>query len=292
VLQAEGLGIARSQGLLYPLLFGIFLHGLTLTAKGQYATARKGYQEGLALAERLGDEAIHHRLLNCLGWLHLELGDLTTAEDLNRRSAEVGRRRKDPGTIPNAEINLGDVCLAKGDLALAQEIYDGIERYAAAPDTSAWMRFRYLIRLAASQGEAWLARGDLDRARQCAERCLELATRSNARKNLVKGWRLSGEIARTRRRWDDAEHALRQALAVAEQIGNPPQLWTTHAALARLELDRGRPDAARAAAAAARQVIDGVLATLDDPGLRASLERAPVTRLVCDLAGPRVHGRP
>jgi transcriptional regulator with AAA-type ATPase domain/tetratricopeptide (TPR) repeat protein len=290
-LQAEGLEIARAQGLLYPLLFGVFLHGLTLTARGEYATAQKGYQEGLALAERLGDEAIHHRLLNCLGWLHLELGNLEVAEDLNRRSAAVGRRRKDPGTIPNAEINLGDVFLAKGDLALAQEIYEGVERYAAAPDTSAWMRFRYLIRLAASQGELWLARGDLDRARQCAERCLELATRSNARKNLVKGWRLSGEIARTRRRWDDAEQALRQALAVAEQIGNPPQLWTTHAALARLELERGRPDAARAAAAAAQQVIAGVLAGLDDPSLRASLERAPVVRLVHDLAGPSGHRR-
>jgi DNA-binding NtrC family response regulator/tetratricopeptide (TPR) repeat protein len=285
-LQAEGLEMARARGQLYPLLFGVFLHGLTLTAKGEYTAAQKGYREGLALAERLGDETIHHRLLNCLGWLHFELGDLEVSADLNRRSAAVGRRRNDPGTIPNAEINLGDVFLAKGDLALAHEVYEGIERYAAAPDTSAWMRFRYLIRLAASQGELWLARGDLDRARQCAERCLELATRSNARKNLVKGWRLSGEIARSRRHWDDAEQALRQALAVAEQIGNPPQLWATHAALARLELERGRPDAARAAALAAQRVIDGALAGLDDPGLRASLERAPVVQLVRDLAAP------
>jgi tetratricopeptide (TPR) repeat protein len=286
-LQSEGLDIARRQGLLYPLLFGVFLHGLTLTARGDYSIAQRGYHEGLALAERLGDETIHHRLLNCLGWLHLELGDLDRAEDLNRQSAAVGRRRKDPGTIPNAEINLGDVCLAKDDPALARELYEGVERYAADPETSEWMRFRYLIRLAASQGELWLARGDLDRARQHAERCLELATRSNARKNLVKGWRLSGEIACRRRRWDDAEQALRQALAVAEQIGNPPQLWLTLAALARLELERGRPDAARRAATAAQEVIDGVLAALDDPALRASLSGLPVVRQVRDLAADR-----
>ncbi|HET9488909.1 MAG TPA: sigma 54-interacting transcriptional regulator [Methylomirabilota bacterium] len=283
-LQSEGLDIARSQGLLYPLLFGVFLHGLTLTARGDYSTAQRGYHEGLALAERLGDETIHHRLLNCLGWLHLELGDLDAAEDLNRQSAAVGRRRKDPGTIPNAEINLGDVFLAKGDLPLAREFYEGVERYAADPDTSEWMRFRYLIRLAASQGELWLASGDLDRARQHAERCLELATRSNARKNLVKGWRLSGEIARRRRRWDDAEQALRRALALAEQIGNPPQRWLTLAALAGLELERGRPDAARLAGAAAREVIDGVLAGLADPALRVSLQSAPVVQSIRDLA--------
>ncbi|MGH7310101.1 MAG: AAA family ATPase [Candidatus Rokuibacteriota bacterium] len=285
-LQVESLDIARGQGLLYPLLFGVFLHGLTLTARGDYNAAQREYQEGLALAERVGDETIHHRLLNCLGWLHLELGDLDTAEELNRRSAAVGRRRKDPGTIPNAEINLGDVFLAKGDLALAQELYQSVERYAADPDTSAWMRFRYVIRLAASQGELWLARGDLDRAGQHAERCLELATRSNARKNLVKGWRLTGEIARSRRRWDDAEQALRRALAVAEQIGNPPQLWMTHAALARLARERGQPDAARIAGAAGQKAIDGVLAGLADPVLRASLERSPLVRHVRDLAPP------
>jgi transcriptional regulator with AAA-type ATPase domain/tetratricopeptide (TPR) repeat protein len=277
-LHAEGLAIARGHGLLYPLLFGLFVRGLAQIGKGDYDAARAGYQEGLALAEKLGDEAIHHRLLNCLGWLHLELGDLDTAEDLNQRSAVVGRRRKDDGTIPNAEINLGDVFLAKGDLALAAELFEGIERYASDPSTSEWMRFRYLVRLAASQGELWLARGDLDRARQQAERCLELATRTGARKNLIKGWRLSGEIARSRRRWDDAEQALRQALVIAEQIGNPAQLWKTHAALARLELDRGRPDAAGSAGTAARRVIDGVLAGLSDPALRASLEQSPAVR--------------
>lgn len=282
-LQAEGLDIARDRSLLYPLLFGVFLHGLTLTARGDYDAAQRGYREGLALAERLGDETIHHRLLNCLGWLHFELGDLDRAEDLNRRSAAVGRRRKDPGTIPNAEINLGDVFLAKGDLALAQELYEGVERYAVDPETSAWMRFRYVIRLAASQGELWLARGDLDRARQHAERCLDLAMRSNARKNLVKGWRLVGEIARSRRRWDDAEQALGRALAIAEQIGNPPQLWMTHAALARLAHERGRTDAHRSACAAARSVIDGVRVGLADAALRASLERVPIVRHVCDL---------
>ncbi|HSF04078.1 MAG TPA: AAA family ATPase, partial [Solirubrobacterales bacterium] len=285
-LHAEGVAIARGHGLLYPLLFGLFVRGLAQIGKGDYDAAQVGYREGLALAEKLGDEAIHHRLLNCLGWLHLELGDLDTAEDLNQRSAEVGRRRKDDGTIPNAEINLGDVFLAKGDLALAAELFEGIERYANDPATSEWMRFRYLSRLAASQGELWLARGDLDRARQQAEHCLERAARTGARKNLVKGWRLSGEIARSRRRWDDAEQALRQALAIAEQIGNPPQLWRTHAALARLELERGRPDAARSAAIAARSVIDRVLAGLSDPALRASLEGSPVVRQVRALAGP------
>ena len=86
--------------------------------------------------------------------------------------------------------------------------------------------------------------------------------------------------------YDDAETAFRQALAIAEAIGNPTQLWTTHAALGGLHAARGRHDLAGGAYRAARGVIDRVKATLKDPGLRTSLERAPAVRRLYDLAGP------
>jgi transcriptional regulator with AAA-type ATPase domain/tetratricopeptide (TPR) repeat protein len=278
-LQDEGLAIAREHGLLLPLLFSRFLHGLTLTGQGAYAGALATFEEGLALAEKVGDEAIHHRLLNCLGWVHMELGQLARARDLNQRSAEVGRRRNDPGTLPNAELNLGDIFLAEGDLAQAADLFESVQAFARAPG-SEWMRFRYSIRLQSSLGELALARGDLARAREHADRCLEAATRTASRKNLVKGWRLAGAIATAARRWDDAETALRQALAIARRIGNPPQLWQTHAALARLHAARGRPDEALAARVAARAVLDRTKAALPDEALRAAFERAPVIRRV------------
>jgi DNA-binding NtrC family response regulator/tetratricopeptide (TPR) repeat protein len=171
-LQAQGLAIAREQNLLVPLLFSAFLRGLTLTGKGSYTEALATFHEGLELSEKVGDEVIHHRLLNCLGWLHYELGDLDRATELNRHSADGGRRRNDPGTLPNAELNLGDIFLARGDLQLAREMLEGVERFAHDPSTSAWMRFRYLIRLSASLGELALAQGDHDGARGQAQRCI------------------------------------------------------------------------------------------------------------------------
>ena len=110
--------------MLFPLLFSCFLRGLTLTGKGDYDEALASFTEGLSLAERVGDEAIHHRLLNCLGWLYADLGDLDQAEELNAISARIGRRRADPGTQPNAELNLAEIFCAKGDLARAQDQYD------------------------------------------------------------------------------------------------------------------------------------------------------------------------
>src|SRR5262245_19960548 len=280
LLQAEALTIARRHNLLVPLLFNAFLHGLTLTGKGDYAAALATFHEGLDLSEKVGDEVIQLRLLNCLGWLHYELGDLDRAEELNRRSAEGGHRRNDPGTRPNAELNLGDIFLARGDLALAREMLESVDRFARDPSTSAWMRFRYSIRLSASLGEVALAREDLDQAAEHARRCLELATRTKARKNQVKGWRLAGEAAAAARRWDEAERALHEARTIAETIANPTQLWRTHAALMRFHEAQGRKDAARHAAGDAARVLDRVLAALPDATLRASLDRLPLVREV------------
>jgi DNA-binding NtrC family response regulator/tetratricopeptide (TPR) repeat protein len=277
-LQAQGLAIAREHNLLVPLLFSAFLRGLTLVGKGSYSEALATFHEGVELSEKVGDEVIHHRLLNCLGWLHYELGDFDRAAELNRLSADGGRRRNDPGTLPNAELNLGDIFLARGDLPAAREMLDRVDRFARDPATSAWMRFRYSIRLYASLGELALAQGDLDQARRHAERCLELATRTNARKNLVKGWRLAGEAASAARRWADAEHALGQARTIAEAIGNPTQLWRTYAALARFHAARGDKDAARLVAGAAARVVDTVAAGLSDPTLRTSLEGLALVR--------------
>ena len=67
-LQSEGLSNrAGAAASCTPLLFSCFMRGLTLTGKGDYDEALASFNEGLSLAERIGDEGIHHRLLNCLG---------------------------------------------------------------------------------------------------------------------------------------------------------------------------------------------------------------------------------
>jgi tetratricopeptide (TPR) repeat protein len=146
------------------------------------------------------------------------------------------------------------------------------------------MRWRYSIHLFASLGDLALARGDLDGAQRHADECLERATRTRSRKYLVKGWRLRGETARTRRLWDDAGHAFREALAVAEDIGHPTQLWMTHMALGRLHAERHTPRAAREAYDAARHVIERTKSGLQNAGLRASLESAVLVRQVYESA--------
>jgi tetratricopeptide (TPR) repeat protein len=149
------------------------------------------------------------------------------------------------------------------------------------------MRWRYSTHLFASLADLWIARGDYAKATQWADQCMEIATRTRARKNLVKGWRIKGEIATRRRRWDEAQRALREALTLAQAIGNPGQLWRAHAALGGLH-DAARKSAeARAAYAAARDVIEGMRVGLRNSNLRSSLERALFVQRIVELSAPR-----
>jgi tetratricopeptide (TPR) repeat protein len=272
-LQGEALTLARDRGLLVPLLFSCFLRGMTLTGKGDYDDALAAFQEGLSLAERVGDEAIHHRLLNCLGWLYADLGDLDRAEELNVTSAQIGRRRKDPGTQPNAELNLAEIYFARGELSRAQQQYDEVYRYFKNPHASLWMRFRYSIRMFAGMGELAIALGDLSAARSYGAECLDLATRTASRKNLVKGWRLAGAIAKAEGNWDKAEHHFSSSRELAVSLNNPVQHWKSELSWGRFLQDAGRVDESRRAFQRAFAVMQDARGTLRDQSLRDAFEK-------------------
>jgi tetratricopeptide (TPR) repeat protein len=197
-LYTAGIQLARAHNVLMSLLEGLFMYGITLTGKGDYDGTLALLTEGLALTEKVGDENFVPRYLNSLGWLYFECGDLDRALALNRQAAEGGHKRGDPEMIANAELNLGDIVLQQGDLVLAREYFDKVDRLTHDPTTSDWMKWRYSMHLFASLGDFWLARGDLPRAQESMAQCLQHATRTNARKYLVKSWRLQGEIALAR----------------------------------------------------------------------------------------------
>ncbi len=283
-LQKEALQIAQQHNFLFPLLQGLFFRGVTLTGIGHYDEALATMEEGLAIAAKVGDEVNRNRLFNCLGWLYMECGDLERSIELNRSGAAGARKRGDPETIANPEINLGDIYLVRGDLTLAQEFFDGVHRLVKNPATSEWMRWRYSTHLFASLGDLWLVRGDYTKAKEFCDHVFDIATRTQSKKYLVKAWRLRGEIALRHRHWDEAENAFRQALAIAQAIGNPTQLWKTHAALGGLYAETKKPELARRAFTAGRTVIEHMKASVQHSELRASLDKAPMFQRIYELS--------
>ena len=279
--------LARDSKVLLPLLWCFFYKALPLVGRGDYDDARAVIEDGLALTEKVGDEVMHQRLLNLNGWLHGELGEFEHALDFNRRSADGARKRGDPETVANGELNIADVFLAKGDLVVAGELLEGVRRVVEDPAVSEWQKWRYSMHLFAGLGELFLARGDLAKAREFVDRCIEQATRTASRKYIVRGWRLKGELALMQRQWDDAGSALRQALDGAVALGNPSELWKTHEALGHLRDAQGRREEARTAYRAALEVVGQMRARLSTPALKDALERAAFAQRLAALVGPR-----
>jgi tetratricopeptide (TPR) repeat protein len=140
------------------------------------------------------------------------------------------------------------------------------------------MRWRYSQHLFAGYAETCLARDELAKAEQWTDQCLDLATRTDSKKYLARAWRLKAGLDLARSQSEDAEEALLKALAYAEQIGNPTQLWHTRLALGRLYGDSGRGDQFRAMALAARKGLDHMAASLTVAPLRAAFEKSFVIR--------------
>jgi len=276
----EGLEIARRHNLSFPQLVAIWSLSLPQVAKGDYDDAHTTLRETLALTEKLGDEFMRIRALNTLGWLHAECGDIARAVALNEEARVLSSGRGDPETIANAELNLGDAALIQSDPAKAEEFFEHVHKLVGNPATSDWMKWRYSQHLFAGYGETRLARDDPGEAEAWANRCLELASHTNSKKYLVRGWRLKAGVARARLQWDDAEQALLRALEYAREIGNPTQLWKTWIALSEFFRDTQRPDRARAAAVGAREVIERVGLSLKTPVLREAFERSDLIRAV------------
>jgi class 3 adenylate cyclase/tetratricopeptide (TPR) repeat protein len=283
-LLSEGYKIAKENNLLAPLFDNLFTYGIALTGKGDYDRAITVFEEGLAFTEKVGDEIFHLRVMNSLGWLYMECGDLERSFELNMQAAQRARKRGDPETAANAELNLSDIFILRGDFSSAQEFLKNVDRLAHDPTTSEWMKWRYTTHLYSSFAELWLARGDLNRAQQFGDRCLDSASRTNSRKYIVKGWRLKGEIAAARKQWDEAQAAFQQALSVAEVISNPTQLWKTHFAMGKFYTAAAKREKARVSYQAARDVIDHVKAGLQHPGLKNSLAGYSLIRRVYELS--------
>ena len=281
-LATEGVQVARGHPQFVSMLTRcLWTQGVAWTSLGDYDAALRVFHEGLLLCEKLGNELELNRLLNSLGWLHIECHDLDRGLAFSAQGLELARRSRHATGFERVAFNLADQAdafLNKGDLALASEVLDEAINIVEHPPASRWMTWRYATHCLASLGELWLARGDLAQAERFADQSLEIAVPTRSRKYEVRAWRVKGESALARRRFDEARVALDKALAIARQIENPGQLWKTHAALARFHEAAGRREQALAASRAAREVLDGVRTRLQNVELRAALDRAAFLR--------------
>ncbi len=142
------------------------------------------------------------------------------------------------------------------------------------------MKWRYMQHCCHSLGELWLTKGDTEKALRFAEECLQLAVPTESRKNIIKDWRLQGQVYCTQGRLTEAEAVLQKALTLAKEIGNPPQLWKSYQALGELYEKQGTTEQAHSAYASALEGIDRVASQLQDQEIKQTfLAAGPVQEI-------------
>lgn len=248
-----------------------FVKALALGGKGDYDGALALLNNAVSTCDRFGEHFFYARMLNTIGWIHGELQDFEGAIDWNERSLQAARGWNPPApdVEGNALANLADEYIALGRLDEAGnclgQIATMVEKKVPKDCMQLW---RYTLHHYASFAELWLARGDSGRALAAADECLALAEKTESRKYIVRARRARGFALLALSRLAEAEDEICAAVQLAHDVGNPPQLWRTYAALGEVRRAQGRTDEARRANEDALAVIESVAARLTDTHLR------------------------
>jgi class 3 adenylate cyclase/tetratricopeptide (TPR) repeat protein len=236
---------------------------LAMAGRGEFRAALEELAAVLAVCERNGDALAIGRCLNTLGWIHGDLQDPARALTLNRRCLEVTQAR-DPEVSANARLNAADALVALDRLQEADDEFEQVESFVrTAVGHDRRMIWRYGQHLYANRGALLLRQGEVASAATYASACLDLAERSDSRKYIAAARRL-GALVRQASRETTAAHAeIDVALALAREVANPAQLWTTLDAAAQIRAAAGDEAGAAAARAERAAVVSGVAADLD-----------------------------
>jgi tetratricopeptide (TPR) repeat protein len=265
-----------------------WLQAVTLASKGDYNRAMELLNEVINTSNRIGGIPFwHSRSLNTIGYVYGELQDFSKAIEWNSMGVEAAIKAQfdDPEVESNARLNLGDNYMAIGDFDGAEEQYKIVERVVRIPKPPERLDlWRYAQHLFHSVGELCLKRDEYDKALSYANECLSLAESGKSRKYMAMGWRLRGKVYWKQGKMKQAEKELSIALEMAQEVGNPPQLWKTFLSYGNLKQSLEKIKEAQIAYRHALQVIDEVAEKIEDRQLKETFLHSDHVREIRHLA--------
>jgi len=255
----ENLAAARAAGDIVSLLVSLPPLGMALAASGRYRDAAAAFAEARGIGERHRATSLLARAISMSTGMHLDLGDVDTAEDLAAEARELGRSSGwAPGEV-SASIDLIVCRLRRGDPDAAATMLEAASARAAEisrrkPGGAGFHDWLWTLRLAWVRAEVGAARGeDEDVERWSAEalsRAAGTRPKYEARALITRAtFRARHPASKSRRR--DALTDLDRALTIARASGDPALIG--RALAARLALE-GSDALAQEARAIAQQI--------------------------------------
>lgn len=260
-------------------LGGYFISGMSQASLGHYQTALDSLLNALKLSEATNDRFWRARLLNTTGWIYRDLFCFDNAMQYDRESLSLAQT-----SIPRLTEAEGNALANLATTCLMLKRYDAARAYVdeglAMSGNEPFMRWRYLTRLLIAQGSLALAEDDLAEAVSAAEKALDLARNTKARKNIARSCLLRGQIHLAVGEVEKARAAMHYSLSMAQGLKSPGMIWPCHLALAELEEADDQPETAQTHYRAAREIVNQIVNQLADPALIQSFMNAdPVCKV-------------
>jgi predicted ATPase/class 3 adenylate cyclase len=243
---------------------------------GDYGEAFRILHDGIRVARERDSWLGTGRMMNTLGWLHSEFGDVAHAMEYDQESAELGRAYRISNVEISALINLGrdHFLLGQHERALSylEPTLDRVQREAFGAH-----RWRWTIRLLVGLAEVHDARGAYEEALRYVEEGLKEAQATSSQKYVAKGWALRGKILAQMGDRETAGAELQRAHTLAEQLICPALSYPIAFDLGRWHETAGQEQEAATLYGTAKAAIERMATTIEDEALGAIfLQSAPV----------------
>jgi tetratricopeptide (TPR) repeat protein len=268
---------AAARGTGFESLFALFFQARTRGNRGLLTAAADTLEEGLRLAELLGDRFWLPRIANTRGWILTELCDSDNALRVNLEAARMAQEIGDAEAECMARINAARDYLT---LEEPQSAWEELEQARVRCEQDQWFRWVYFPRLQAEFARYWIARGDMHEAVSCARMSLEDAERTRSRKRIAWAHGLLGEIAVHEDRIDEARREYAAALDILSRYPCPTIEWRLLRSAARAAAIARDADASSELAARAAAVAQNLATSIrTDAARRLFLESKAVREL-------------
>lgn len=271
---SDAMTIARQLDSPTALSYAMWVSGGVNEAFGQFSIAQRDAADGLRLAGEIGHEQWAAGARYMLGRVAVAMLDPERAKGHLVEGVRLARTVGSTWWLGNSSAYLALAHLLERDLAAAEAALASAWPESHEPRGTSERRILWAWGLFA------LERGDPERAAVIADRVVASAGRAAGRPQPIPAaLRIKGEALLAMRQFDAAAETLTQARDAAIARGGTTYVWPLHASLARTYQSLRRTDLAERECAAARDVIAGLAASIDDEGERAQFERRALDAL-------------
>jgi predicted ATPase len=193
------------------------LHGAAVldSLQGDYDSARRYDEEGLAIARELEDKESIPSFLDNLGIMARQHGDYASARSLYEESLALKRVIGDKRGIAMSLDALGILSRQQGDFTLGRSLYE--ESLALRREIGDKQGIAFAL---SNLGNAFQTEGDLPRARSLLEESLALRREIGDKRGIAISLNNLGTVAQLQGSYSEARSLLEEGLALVRELGD------------------------------------------------------------------------